>query len=171
MFLRWPGDFIHASKTAWVSRCPEATFSAAGPRIPAWRCRATKPLPQPTLGPIFPPSLPFVIYGMMANASIGALFMAGILPGVVMAGLMMLTVYIFARRYGWGSDTPFDPVDRTLATSLGLTDQSLARLMAEVGFRENSGNWAWRGTHARSRSRPQPARPGNAFAALAGLKR
>ncbi|WP_374633680.1 TRAP transporter large permease [Paracoccus sp. (in: a-proteobacteria)] len=61
-----------------------------------------------TLGPIFPPSLPFVIYGMMANASIGALFMAGILPGVVMAGLMMLTVYIFARRYGWGSDTPFD---------------------------------------------------------------
>jgi hypothetical protein len=37
-----------------------------------------------TLGPIFPPSLPFVIYGMMANASIGALFMAGILPGLVM---------------------------------------------------------------------------------------
>ena len=61
-----------------------------------------------TLGPIFPPSLPFVIYGMMANASIGALFMAGILPGIVMAGLMMLTVYVFARRYGWGSDTPFD---------------------------------------------------------------
>lgn len=61
-----------------------------------------------TLGPIFPPSLPFVIYGMMANASIGALFMAGILPGVVMTLLMMLTVYVFARRYGWGSDTPFD---------------------------------------------------------------
>ncbi|MGO8470187.1 TRAP transporter large permease subunit, partial [Rhizobium leguminosarum] len=37
-----------------------------------------------TIGPIFPPSLPFVIYGMMANVSIGALFMAGILPGIVM---------------------------------------------------------------------------------------
>lgn len=61
-----------------------------------------------TLGPIFPPSLPFVIYGMMANASIGALFMAGILPGIVMTALMMLTVWIFAKRYGWGSDTPFD---------------------------------------------------------------
>ena len=61
-----------------------------------------------TLGPIIPPSLPFVIYGMMANASIGALFLAGILPGIVMTGLMMLTVWIFARRYGWGSDTPFD---------------------------------------------------------------
>ncbi|MBP2550773.1 TRAP-type C4-dicarboxylate transport system permease large subunit [Neorhizobium galegae] len=61
-----------------------------------------------TLGPIFPPSLPFVIYGMMANASIGALFMAGIVPGVVMTVLMMLTVYIFAKRKGWGSDTPFE---------------------------------------------------------------
>jgi TRAP-type C4-dicarboxylate transport system permease large subunit len=61
-----------------------------------------------TLGPIFPPSLPFVIYGMMANVSIGALFMAGILPGIVMTVLMMLTVYVFARRNGWGSDTPFE---------------------------------------------------------------
>lgn len=61
-----------------------------------------------TLGPIFPPSLPFVIYGMMANVSIGALFMAGILPGIVMTLLMMVTVMIFAARKGWGSDAPFD---------------------------------------------------------------
>ncbi len=61
-----------------------------------------------TLGPIFPPSLPFVIYGMMANVSIGALFMAGILPGIVMTVLMMITVAIFAYRKGWGSDTPFE---------------------------------------------------------------
>ena len=61
-----------------------------------------------TLGPIFPPSLPFVIYGMMANVSIGALFMAGIMPGVVMTLLMMLTVAIIAKRKGWGSDAPFD---------------------------------------------------------------
>jgi TRAP-type C4-dicarboxylate transport system permease large subunit len=61
-----------------------------------------------TLGPIFPPSLPFVIYGMMANVSIGALFMAGILPGIVMTLLMMVTVAIIAKRKGWGSDAPFD---------------------------------------------------------------
>src|ERR687890_1670942 len=61
-----------------------------------------------TLGPIFPPSLPFVIYGMMANVSIGALFMAGILPGIVMTVLMMGTVAILAYRKGWGSDTEFD---------------------------------------------------------------
>ena len=40
-----------------------------------------------TLGPIIPPSLPFVIYGMMANVSIGALFLGGIIPGVVMTHL------------------------------------------------------------------------------------
>ncbi|MDR9759677.1 TRAP transporter large permease [Rhizobium redzepovicii] len=61
-----------------------------------------------TLGPIFPPSLPFVIYGMMANVSIGALFMAGILPGVVMTLLMMITVAAFAYKKRWGSDAPFD---------------------------------------------------------------
>ena len=37
-----------------------------------------------TLGPIIPPSLPFVIYGMMANVSIGALFLAGLIPGLFM---------------------------------------------------------------------------------------
>ena len=72
-----------------------------------------------TLGPIFPPSLPFVIYGMMANVSIGALFMAGIVPGVVMTVLMMLTVAIFAYRHGWGSDTPFE-IKRLLAASVEI---------------------------------------------------
>lgn len=61
-----------------------------------------------TLGPIIPPSLPFVIYGMMANVSVGALFLAGILPGVLMAILMMLTVAFFAHKNGWGADVQFD---------------------------------------------------------------
>lgn len=60
-----------------------------------------------TLGPIIPPSLPFVIYGMMANTSIGALFLGGVIPGVIMTLFMMLTVAIFARIYKWGSDTKF----------------------------------------------------------------
>jgi TRAP-type C4-dicarboxylate transport system permease large subunit len=61
-----------------------------------------------TLGPIIPPSLPFVIYAMFANVSVGALFLAGILPGVVMALLMMATVAYFAHRNGWGGDIRFD---------------------------------------------------------------
>ena len=60
-----------------------------------------------TLGPIIPPSLPFVIYGMMANVSIGALFLGGIVPGLVMTAMMMATVAFFARRNNWGSDAPF----------------------------------------------------------------
>jgi TRAP-type C4-dicarboxylate transport system permease large subunit len=60
-----------------------------------------------TLGPIIPPSLPFVIYGMMANTSIGALFLGGVIPGVLMTVFMMVTVAIFARLRNWGSDAAF----------------------------------------------------------------
>jgi TRAP-type C4-dicarboxylate transport system permease large subunit len=61
-----------------------------------------------TLGPIIPPSLPFVIYGMMANVSVGSLFLAGILPGAIMAVLMMLTVAYFAHKNNWGGDIKFE---------------------------------------------------------------
>ncbi len=61
-----------------------------------------------TLGPIIPPSLPFVIYALFANVSVGALFLAGILPGVVMALLMMVTVAFFAHKNKWGGDVPFE---------------------------------------------------------------
>jgi TRAP-type C4-dicarboxylate transport system permease large subunit len=61
-----------------------------------------------TLGPIIPPSLPFVIYGMMANVSVGSLFLAGILPGVFMAVMMMFTVAYFAHKNGWGADIKFE---------------------------------------------------------------
>ncbi|HET9578532.1 MAG TPA: TRAP transporter large permease [Usitatibacter sp.] len=60
-----------------------------------------------TLGPIIPPSLPFVIYALFANVSVGALFLAGIVPGAVMAILMMVTVAFFAHRNKWGADIPF----------------------------------------------------------------
>jgi TRAP-type C4-dicarboxylate transport system permease large subunit len=61
-----------------------------------------------TLGPIIPPSLPFVIYALFANVSVGALFLAGILPGMVMAMLMMITVAFYAHRNKWGGDVPFE---------------------------------------------------------------
>ncbi|KQP17228.1 TRAP transporter large permease [Pseudorhodoferax sp. Leaf265] len=60
-----------------------------------------------TLGPIIPPSLPFVIYGMMGNVSIGALFLAGLMPGLLMTILMMLTVTYYAHKNGWGRDMKF----------------------------------------------------------------
>ncbi|MGZ5786011.1 MAG: TRAP transporter large permease [Ramlibacter sp.] len=70
-----------------------------------------------TLGPIIPPSLPFVIYGMMANVSVGALFLAGIMPGALMALFMMIAVSWYAYKNGWGSDMKFDW--RRFAKSIG----------------------------------------------------
>ena len=64
-----------------------------------------------------------------------------------------------------------DPVDRPLATSLGLDEPTLAILMDHVGFRPEGDAWKWRGQRRRPDDRPSAPRPGNAFAALAGLKR
>jgi tripartite ATP-independent transporter DctM subunit len=60
-----------------------------------------------TLGPIIPPSLPMVIFGVMANVSIGQLFAAGFVPGFLMAGFMMLHVAWYAHRHGIGRDQVF----------------------------------------------------------------
>lgn len=51
-----------------------------------------------TIGPIIPPSLPMVIYGVSADVSIGGLFLAGIIPGLLMALFLMVMVSEFARR-------------------------------------------------------------------------
>ena len=53
-----------------------------------------------TIGPIIPPSLPMVIYGVTADVSIGKLFMAGVIPGVLMALSLMVMVGFVARREG-----------------------------------------------------------------------
>jgi len=60
-----------------------------------------------TIGPIIPPSLPFVIYGVMANTSIGKLFAAGVIPGLVMALTMMIMVTYYAHTRGWHRDAKF----------------------------------------------------------------
>src|SRR3954463_14160855 len=60
-----------------------------------------------TLGPIIPPSLPFVIYALFANVSIGQLFLAGVIPGIIMGITMMLTVAYFAHTRNFGRDVPF----------------------------------------------------------------
>jgi len=54
-----------------------------------------------TIGPIIPPSIPMVIYGSIAQVSVGALFLGGALPGVVMALAMMALVYVQAMRRGF----------------------------------------------------------------------
>jgi TRAP-type C4-dicarboxylate transport system permease large subunit len=60
-----------------------------------------------TLGPIIPPSLPMVIYGVQANVSIGKLFAGGFIPGAVMALLMMALVSYYAHVRKYGADIAF----------------------------------------------------------------
>lgn len=50
------------------------------------------------LGPIIPPSIPFIIYGVIANVSISKLFLAGIVPGILLALGLMLYMYFIAKR-------------------------------------------------------------------------
>ena len=61
-----------------------------------------------TLGPILPPSLPFVIYAMVGNVSVGALFLAGIVPGICMTMIMMAAVFFVATKNNWSADTKFN---------------------------------------------------------------
>ncbi len=56
-----------------------------------------------TIGPVIPPSIPIVVYGAMANVSVGRLFIGGIVPGAVMGLFLMMTAYIAAKRYGYGA--------------------------------------------------------------------
>jgi TRAP-type C4-dicarboxylate transport system permease large subunit len=78
-----------------------------------------------TLGPIIPPSLPFVIYAMFANVSVGQLFLAGIIPGGVMALLMMFTVAYYAHKNKWGRDVAF---------SWSRIGKALLELAIVIGF-------------------------------------
>jgi C4-dicarboxylate transporter DctM subunit len=58
------------------------------------------------IGPIIPPSIPMIIYALVSDASIGYLFLAGMVPGLLMAGLQMVQVAITARRQNFPVEAP-----------------------------------------------------------------
>lgn len=59
-----------------------------------------------TIGPIIPPSIPMVLYALVSNASIGYLFLGGILPGLVMGAVLMGMNYWMAVRRNMPADDP-----------------------------------------------------------------
>ena len=97
-----------------------AIADAAGPGLVTIRQMLKKPeytrgfagavvVASATLGPIIPPSIPMVIYALVSGASVGALFLGGVVPGFLMAGLMMGVVHVIAVRRDMPRD---DPVPR-----------------------------------------------------------
>lgn len=60
-----------------------------------------------TVGIIIPPSITFIVYGFVMNLSISDLFVAGILPGILMVVFMQIACWWMCRRNNWGTITPF----------------------------------------------------------------
>jgi tripartite ATP-independent transporter DctM subunit len=94
-----------------------AIADAAGPGLVTIRQMLKKPeytrgfagavvVASATLGPIIPPSIPMVIYALVSGASVGALFLGGVVPGLLMASLMMGVVHIIAVRRNMPRDEP-----------------------------------------------------------------
>ncbi len=86
-----------------------AIADAAGPGLVTIRQMLKKPeysrgfaaavvVASATIGPIIPPSIPMVIYAMVSGASVGALFLGGVVPGFLMAILMMVVVHFIAVK-------------------------------------------------------------------------
>lgn len=80
-----------------------------------------------TIGPIFPPSIPMVIYGMLSGASVGKLFMGGMVPGVLLAILLMIYVFFISHKRNYPSG-----VIMTLAQFLRATLIALPALLTVI---------------------------------------
>ncbi len=94
-----------------------AIADAAGPGLVSIKQMLKKPQYAPgfaaavvvagaTIGPIIPPSIPMVIYALVSGTSVGALFLGGIIPGLLMAALLMLGVQIIATQRNMPADDP-----------------------------------------------------------------
>lgn len=60
------------------------------------------------IGVIIPPSIPFVIYGVVTGASIGKLFLAGMIPGILIGIYQMAICYYVSKKHGYGTTKRFD---------------------------------------------------------------
>ena len=82
------------------------------------------------IGPIIPPSIPMIVYGVTLGASVGELFIAGVIPGIIIAIVLMVLNYFFAKKRGY----------------LGLSKAALAEKYGETsgkkGFRIDDSVWA-----------------------------
>jgi C4-dicarboxylate transporter DctM subunit len=122
---------------ATISGSSSATTAAIGSTtIPAMKAKGY-PLPFATalvassgeLGVIIPPSLPMIIYGLVMNTSISALFVAGILPGLLVGFSLMATVILVATIKGFDNVTHVTPLSWITGVAIATKDASLALIL------------------------------------------
>ena len=79
-----------------------------------------------SIGPVIPPSIPLVVYGVMVSTSIAKLFMGGVIPGILMGIFLMLMNYFVSKKRGYiGKTTKSTPHE----ILVGLKDAILALIM------------------------------------------
>lgn len=69
-----------------------------------------------TLGILIPPSLAFVVYGVLADASIPRLFLAGVIPGLISASMMGIYVYFYSKKNGYVDREPMPRAEKIKKT-------------------------------------------------------
>ena len=84
-----------------------------------------------TIGPIIPPSVPFILYGALTGTSVGKLFMGGLIPGILLGLWLMVVVAILARR-GTISSTRMTMERASIATMLRALRRSFWALLTPV---------------------------------------
>ena len=82
-----------------------ARMMIKGGRYPAGFAAATSAI-SATLGPLVPPSIPMIFYALIANASVSALFLAGIVPALITALAMMGAISLIASRRNFPAEAP-----------------------------------------------------------------
>jgi len=80
-----------------------------------------------SLGVIIPPSIPFIMYGTASGASVSDLFIAGIIPGVMIGGLLMVYAIYYCKKHG-------EDQEKKLAMVGKLHDKGLLRVLKDSAF-------------------------------------
>lgn len=85
------------------------------------------------LGVIIPPSIPFIFYGMASGTSVGALFLAGVLPGLLIGGCLMGYAYYYCKKNGEDKEKIYANYNTLLSRGfLGVFKESFWALLAPV---------------------------------------
>ena len=137
---RFRGGLAHVCIVAsmiFAGMCGAAVAEAAGLGTIEISAMSERGYPRPfaagitaaaaTIGPIIPPSVPLLIYGVIAEVSIGRLFLGGVIPGILMGGSLMVMVVFMAKRRGFG----LQPAP-TLSTVVTKTRRAVLSLLTPV---------------------------------------